>query len=283
MSDPMMAAATVTSAPAGGSPAPAQDHAQASAPAPAQADTTQVAPQGESTQAPAKPAWMAQLPKDLMDDPELSQHDKLDKLARSWKEQGGKLKELDERLKKTSAVPAKDAPPEEWNKFWQQLGRPDDPKGYALNRDGEFADLPKLEGLDEFTADLYHRLNLPKGVAETLWQENAKKTLELMNEIKAQREAEAKAGLKDLEVMWGREAPAKRAELERVATQFFGEEDWKVFVQTPLANNAKFIDKLAKLQRAMSDSRIVSGGGASGSPEPQTVRESLAGALGLKR
>ncbi len=255
--------------------------APAASVAPTEANPAPAAPNGENTaaQAPAKPAWMAQLPKDLLDDADLSQFDKLDKLARTYKDTRGKLSEAEKRLSETTAVPGKDATPEQIDAFWKTMGKPDAPDGYQFDRSGELEKVPQLPGLDEWTKELYHKLNLPKDVAESLQKENGKKSLELMNAIREKREADAAQGLKDLEKLWGREAPQKKAELEQVAKKFFGDEEWKQFADSPLANSAKFLDRLAGLKRYMSDSPIHTGSGAAGATEPKTHMDALKQAL----
>ena len=255
MSDAILAVAAQTSGvPGGPAPAAATDPA------------TLAAPAGESTQQSTgqKPAWMAQLPKDLLEDPELSQHDKLEKLARSWKDQGGKLKELDKRLSETKAIPTKESKPEEWNAFWAALGRPEKADGYQFDRSGEFEQLPTVPGLDEFTAELYHRHNLPKDVAESIWKEQSKKTVELLAQIKAENEAKKTTALKELEKRWGREYDQRRNDFEKAFGQFFGEKTAKEFLGSPWANDPDFIEKLAGLRKYMVNSPIIDGGAAGG-------------------
>lgn len=218
------------------------------------------AAQGESTQTTTqsqaqKPAWMAQLPKDLLDDADLSQFDKLEKLARTFKDQGGKLKELEAK----AVIPGKESKPEDWDKFYASLGRPEKPDGYQFTRDGDFKDVPKLPGLDEWTADTYHKLGLTKAQAEALWQENAKKTLEIGAQVKAQNEAKRTEAVKALEGRWGREYQSKRADFEKAVNVYFGDSMAKDLLNSPLANNADFIDRLAGLNRYMSDAPFRSG------------------------
>jgi len=248
-------------------------------------DPATAAPQGENTpaQSTAKPAWMAQLPKDLLDDADLSQFDKLDKLARTYKDTRGKLSEAEKRLAETTAIPGKDATPEQISAFWKAMGRPDAPGGYQFDRSGELSELPTLPGLDEFTADLYHRMNLPKDVAEALWKENGKKTTQLMSAIKAQREEAAQAGVMELEKLWGREAPQKREELLQVAKKSMDPNDFQQFSESPLANSASFLNWMSGFKKYMSDSPIITGSGAAGPQEPKTSEQALAQALGLKR
>ena len=233
--------------------------------------STESVAQSQQSQQVAQPAWMAQLPKDLLSDPELSQHEKLENLARSWKEQGGKLKELQDRISKAVALPTQDAKPEDWEKFYAALGRPEKPGDYQLKREGEVANLPKIEGLDEWTAQTYHKLGLTKQQAETLWMENNKKALEVTTNIKAQNEARAIEARKTLETRWGRDYESRRADLEKSVRTFFGESVAKDFLSSPLANNVDFIDRLAGLSKYMSDAPF-----RGGSPAGTAAKKSAA-------
>ena len=251
MSDPML---TVT----------VQDAPPASPTAPVADPANKAAPQGESTPSfdPASIAFGSQLPKRLQT-PEVYAKltptgTKLENLVDGYLSATEKLAQLEGR----TAVPGKDAKPEEIEAFWKSMGRPDAPAGYQFDRSGEFEKVPKLPGLDEFTADLFHRHNLPKDVAESLWKENAKKSLELLAQIKTQREANADQGIKDLEKLWGRDMPQRKTEFDGVFKSFLGERLTKAFLGTDLANDAEFIDKMASLKSYLSNARTIPGGPA---------------------
>ncbi len=73
--------------------------------------------------------------------------------------------------KRPAGIPAADAPPEEWDKFYATLGRPEAPDKYGL---------PKIEGLPEGFdiapyegrfKELAHKVGLTPKQAEKAWQE----------------------------------------------------------------------------------------------------------------
>lgn len=267
MSDPnlALAAQAATAAPT----------APATNPAPA------AAPEGVTTPAQElELAYQSQLGKPLLENKEAlaklaKAGRKIDNLADSYLKSQEEL----ESYKTRTMAPGKDATPEQINAFWKAMGRPDAPDGYQFDRSGELEALPKLPGLDEFTAELYHKLNLPKDVAETLWKENAKKTKELMAEMKAQREAAAQEGVKELEKLWGREAPQKREELLQVAKKSMDPKDFQAFADSPLANSASFLNWMSGFKKYMSDSPIITGSGAAGPSEPKDYKDALKQAL----
>lgn len=270
MSDPLIALAQATSGPAGGTPAQVDNQPPADG-----------APQGEQTPQfdPAALAYGTQLPKRLLT-PEVfakltGPGTKLEHLVDGYLSTQEKLNQLSTR----TIAPDKDAKPEEWAAFYNKLGRPEKPDGYKFTRDGEFKDLPTLPGLDEYTAAVFHEAGLTPAQADAIFKGNGKKALEIMAAARTANEAAAVQGTKDLEALWGREAPQRRAELEQVAVTYFGKEDWDALMAGPAKNRASVLDKLAGLQKYMGDTKIRTGGGAAGVPEPTTPLEALKQAL----
>lgn len=94
--------------------------------------------------------------------------------------------------KRPAGIPSNDAPQEEWDKFYQTLGRPEAPDKYGL---------PKIEGLPEgFDAtpyegkfkELAHKVGLSPKQAEKAWQEYMGMELGAYSEqTKAQAEKQA--------------------------------------------------------------------------------------------
>ena len=82
------------------------------------------------------PAWIAQLPADLKGNQAFTSYPTLGDLAKSHLEIGEKVKELDGlRTKLGNSIPklSETATPEERDKFYTSLGRPDKPEGYELD------------------------------------------------------------------------------------------------------------------------------------------------------
>ena len=267
--------------------APGGAPAASAPPAAPEAANPATSPAGEPTTQAFKPAYESQLSKRLQS-PEIyaklatTGGPNLDHLADAYlksTEELTKLKASEEALKARTALPGKDAKEEDWNPIWETLGWPKDKAEYKFDRSGELKDLPQLPGLDEKLAEIFHRLKVPKTMAEGFFKEQSKLTLEMLKGVRAEREAQAAAGKKDFEKLAGRGYDEAVADLEQTAKTFFGEEDWKTFLTTPLANRAGFMFKLIGLKKAMSDSPIVTGGGATGQTEPKTAREALKQAL----
>lgn len=94
--------------------------------------------------------------------------------------------------KRPAGIPTSDAPPEEWDKFYQTLGRPESPDKYGL---------PKIDGLPEGFdispyegkfKELAHKVGLSPKQAEKAWQEYMGLELGAQSEnAKAQAERQA--------------------------------------------------------------------------------------------
>ncbi len=220
---------------------------------------------GESAQSQSSElAYKSQLSKAFLDSP-----DALAKLAKA----GGKLDnladayikardELDSKNGQT-AIPAKDAPQEAWETFYKQLGRPEKPEDYAFARD-KFKDLPSMPEIDKFTQETFHKAGLSKAQSDMIFEANASKATELMAAQKAQKDAQIAEGKKQLEQMWGREYQAKTLDLQASVKTFMGEGIAKEFFNSPLANNAVFLDRLASLNKYMKDAPFRGGQPSSG-------------------
>jgi hypothetical protein len=128
--------------------------------------------QGSEAGAVKLAAWTQQVPKEVRENPELARElapfEKLDDLVKAYFDQ-----------KRKSAVPGKDAKPEEVEAFWRQLGRPEKPEGYSL---------AKEENTGTFLAAA-HAAGLTDEQASRLWRE----TSSIQTRILAEREAAQKA------------------------------------------------------------------------------------------
>lgn len=69
--------------------------------------------------------WHNVLPKEYREDPNFTKFKSIGDLAKSYRDLSG-------LLGREPRVPAKDAPPDQWNQFYAALGRPDTPDKYTL-------------------------------------------------------------------------------------------------------------------------------------------------------
>lgn len=90
--------------------------------------------------------------------------------------------------KRPEGIPAKDAPQEEWDKFYRAIGRPDDPSQYEF--DNNFEGLPEgtdLAQYEEKAKSFFHELGLSKEKANEAWRKYVGMEMEAVQEIQAQQ------------------------------------------------------------------------------------------------
>jgi hypothetical protein len=137
--------------------------------------------QGSETGEVKLAAWTEQVSKEIRENPELAKElepfKKLDDLVKAHFEQ-----------KKKSAVPGKDARPEEVAAFWKQLGHPEKPEGYSL---------AKEQSAGTFLAAA-HAARLTDEQASSLWKETSSNQERLVAAQQAAQQAELNASLEAL-------------------------------------------------------------------------------------
>jgi hypothetical protein len=105
--------------------------------------------------------------------------------------------------KKTIGVPADDAPPEEWQAFYNKMGRPEDPKAYEFDPQAapEGLELPeemrRTAEEEELLKSIFHEAGLTKAQAKAVLQktdsaflEKYKENIQQMTEQKKAKDTE---------------------------------------------------------------------------------------------
>ena len=140
--------------------APGQDAAAPAAPASASAALA-AAPAAPVAAPATVPAWMADLDETSVG---YIQNKNWNSPADVLNAYRGAEKFMRAPIAQRAVIPGPDAKPEEWNSFYNQLGRPADPTGYKI-------EVPAEGGNPEFAkaaAAKMHELGLPKGQGEQL-------------------------------------------------------------------------------------------------------------------
>ena len=126
--------------------------------------------------------------KEIRDNPELARElapfEKLDDLVKAHLEQ-----------KKKSAIPGKEAKPEEVEAFWKQLGHPVKPEDYSLAKD-------RAQDAGTFLAAA-HAARLTDGQASDLWKEVSSIQARQHAEREAAQKAELNASMDALKKEYG--------------------------------------------------------------------------------
>jgi enamine deaminase RidA (YjgF/YER057c/UK114 family) len=131
-------------------------------------------------------AWTQQVSKEIRENPELAKElapfEKLDDLVKAHIDQ-----------KKKSAIPGKDAKPEDVAAFWKALGHPEKPDGYTLAKD-------KTTGTFITAA---HAARLTDEQANAMWKEVSSNQNQLIASRQAAQQAELTATMDTLKKEYG--------------------------------------------------------------------------------
>lgn len=195
--------------------------------------------------------WQNQLPDDRFGDVKatLANYRDLPALAKALKEsKSAAMQRLDGMLKK----PADDAPAEEWQAFYRQIGAPEKPEEYAITKpEGELAKYFNDERANDFRKTA-HELGLTKRQAEALvqWQ---MKGIELEDSKLAMEGREAlKVREETLRNTWGSDFDKRMADVQRVAMTFGVNAEDLQFLPP------EWTLGFAKIAAAMSEDKLVS-------------------------
>jgi len=105
------------------------------------------------------------------------------KTVRSEEDLWSQLDNAQNMIGKRSAVPADDAPQEDWDKFYKSAGRPDEPTGYELPLEFEGApDGFSPESFSDTAKGMFHEAGLNKQQADKMWKLFVDSEIELANE-----------------------------------------------------------------------------------------------------
>ncbi|MBD3263442.1 hypothetical protein GF374_03630 [Candidatus Woesearchaeota archaeon] len=173
-------------------------------------------------------------------------------------------------------LPGKDAKPEEWDKFYAKLGRPEKAEDY------DFTETQVPEGLtvgdDDVTAfrQIAHELGLSKKQAARLYDFEIQRMGQQIDTAKTaieQRNAEATENLKK---EYGAAYDQNIALAQQLVTEYGGD-DLKAFLnETGLGNDARMIRFAVKLARERAEDDLLGKAKHEMALSPQEARQRIA-------
>ena len=131
----------------------------------------------------------------------------------------GSYQNLEKMMGGRVKIPAADAPADEQQKFWGQLGRPEKPEGYGSLKDIQVPD----GGLDirPWFQGVAHKLNLPDSMAGGLAKEFVAYQTQLAQQEQEAYTAQVQASMDKVVKEWGPEAPVHQRNIQ-LFRQAFG-------------------------------------------------------------
>lgn len=237
--DAAIAASGNTSGGSDGAAAQAgQTATQGAAPAvggPQAGEPGNVAAPGAST--PQLPGWALQLTKDQQEDikKRVAEDPKaLEKIPKGLPELYAQYAALEASQAGAIKMPAKDAPKEQWDQFYQSLGRPVSAEGYALEKPEIPAGMRYNDAEEKWFRGIAFALGLGDFQAKSLFSEWNKQQSAQFAAMQAKRNEASAAAVSSLKKEWGDHFPENWEKMRQSFTQF-----------VPDGANGPFMKKLA--------------------------------------
>jgi hypothetical protein len=219
---------------------------------------------------PADKPWFDSLPDPIKTDPNITKYKNLDEFAT------GHLNAVKLVGAKGVIVPKPDAPPEEHDKFYNSLGRPEKPEGYKLS---PMENLHKSIQITPESQKVYmeqmHKLGLTNSQADNL----NKWYMGVLNQALTSQDQAHEAKLKEvgtkLQQEWGKDYQLNVTMANRLLEKFGGKETAERF----LGENAdpQLLKVFASVAKVMSEDHVNSLGfsslASSASEAKQKIRE----------
>lgn len=204
--------------------------------------TAATVPNGEATD------WRASLPEDLRSVPSLEKFKDSGSLAKSYLE-------LEKMTGNAIRLPKPDASPEELDKFYSRLGRPESPEKYELKRPELPEGVPYNEELEIKFKSWAHRAGLQPRQAQALLEQFNADQLEVYKaSAKAQEDAVA-----ELKKEFGGDYEKKIGAAKGII-QKFGDDALKAELDDPrIGSHPGLVRMLVKLADELSEPQLVVG------------------------
>lgn len=165
-----------------------------------------------------------------------------------------------EKMPRGVAVPKDDAKPEEWDSFYEKIGRPKTPAEYGLDIKVPEGIAWSPEAQATVTAKL-HAAGLTKKQAQVVVQgylEEAVKGNTALQQIAAKSRSDAEKTMRD---EWGGLADMNISLVQRAVAEFGGDEFRQHLDESGLGNDPRFMRFVYQMARPMLEDGLIRGEG----------------------
>ncbi len=183
--------------------------------------------------------------------------------GKDWSEVGPKLAVSYinlEKMPRGVTQPKPDAKPEEWDKFYEALGRPKTadeygievkvPEGMPWNTEAQKIILAKA-----------HARGLNKVQAQGLLEDYIALSADGLTRMKQEQARDADASLQEIQKDWGGMTDRNLALVQRCVTEFGGEEFKTYLDESNLGNDPRFLKFVHKMGTPMLEDNLIRGDG----------------------
>lgn len=228
----------------------------------------------ESTATPKFPGWTGQLAKDQLADIQarVAKDPKaLETLPKGLSELYAAYASLQESSKGALKKPAPDAPKEAWDQFLKELGRPESPEGYTLQKPEIPSGMRYDETAEKWFRGVSHALGLTQDQAQGFFDKwNATQAASYKAAMDARKAAAAEAQ-NALKVKWKDEFPDKWEGMKQAFVQFVPDgEKGRLYQKIQahgLDNDPDFVQMFYNIYEKMGPAKIVVPSGEGGGAE----------------
>lgn len=250
----------------------------APAAAPVTAEPINIAAPAANTGTPGEPApaaatsWLDSLPEDIKKDPSLATFKSPDALAKSWVN-AQKLIGANKVV-----VPGDKASEEEWNAFYNKIGRPESPDKYEVKAPEGF----KLDdAMAKQMRETAHKLGLTPAQLNGLVAFDAERVKAAQTASADAEKSEIRNNLVEYQKTLGGEDKYKaRVDEARFALKELGTPELNKFLEeSNLGSHPQIIELFAKLKGMMGDGKIRDGTGTNFGIDPTVIQDEINGMM----
>jgi hypothetical protein len=220
---------------------------------------TDVAPATSTTTLTGTPAtnpttWRDTLPQDLRDNPSLRTINDVPSLAKSYVH-AQSLVGADKIV-----MPKDNAPTEEWDSFWNKVGRPSNPEGYGLGRPENFPEGAFDKDMHDHMLKVFHETGMTSKQAKNLYGKYMEYIGSRMQQGQVQQQQQTAATMERLKTEYGPDFNVRVAAAQKALQKFGSPELVGYLEKSGLGNNPELIKLFSNVGLGMSESSADAGG-----------------------
>lgn len=212
---------------------------------------------GEVKPSVSPESWRSKLSEDLRDNPSLVKFKDESSLAKSYLELQKTLGSA--RLEK----PSESWTPEQWDKFYNELGRPESADKYAYDEKQMPDGLIYDKGMEERFNKIFHKAGLTNKQAAIIRDEFVGYRGESHSQMVKAREERAFKESQNLKQEWGDEYDARMDAAFKTAREFGGQEMAKALADAGMGLDPSLLRAFSKIGMLMNGDKLRSGRGGS--------------------
>jgi len=179
-------------------------------------------------------------------------------LARSYRELEKQLGSTEDRL----VIPGADADPEEWNKLYTALGRPETPDEYGFKKPEFPAGVEYDETLTAGFAKLAHEAGLSAGQAQKIFDWWNGMTTERFNDATKKADEFYQQADTEFRTKWGAKYEDRMNKCKMVVNAIGGPDFKRFLSDTGLGNHPAMIGFMDSIANRVSEAAIIDGSDA---------------------